>query len=148
MTTSMHMPKPLHNAMTPHAYPLDRHLAEANGFDVRESRLPGAGQGLFAMKHFKAGDPIGTFAGHVVPEERVKRMSQEEREFVLGGFVNNKSVDATRNLNVLTRYIRDNSDQSALNAKYMRLPKEYIAVVVATRDIEPGEEIYASRAAT
>mmetsp|Transcript_12326 Transcript_12326/g.32246 ORF Transcript_12326/g.32246 Transcript_12326/m.32246 type:complete len:152 (-) Transcript_12326:280-735(-) len=130
-------------AAHPKQYPINRDIAQSeHGLDVRTSLLPGVGQGLFAVRKFKKGDPIGSFAGKVLKEEKVKRLSQEEREFVLTGFVNNMSVDASRDSNMLTRYIRESAEQN-LNAEFVRMPKEYVAVVVATRDIEAGEEIYA-----
>lgn len=131
------------DAMHPHEYPLNRDIAIEHGLDVRASTLGGVGDGLYAAKKFKKGDPIGSYAGHVVSEERAKRLSAEQRQYVLDGFVNNMSVDAHRDANMLTRYIREHPNESMLNCEFVRRPHEYIAIAYATRDIEVGEEIYA-----
>merc|ERR1719421_643221 len=60
----------------------------------------------------------------------------------MGGF-GLYSVDAAQHPEVLARYINDNFEAARRNAKFVKLKPKRRALVVATRDIAAGEEIYA-----
>lgn len=123
---------------------LDRELALEQGLDVRESRIPGAGQGLFVTRRFAKGTVLAEYRGDVLSLAKVLKMSVADRDYVMGGFGLNVHIDARRDLNVLGRYVNDNQDASQLNAEFVKLREERKALVTALRDIEAGEEVYAS----
>ena len=56
----------------------------------------------------------------------------------------NAHVDARFAVNSPGRYVNDNFDPRALNARFDKIKPERRARLVATREIRAGEEIYAS----
>ena len=78
----------------------------------------------------------------------LKVSGPEATAYVMGGFGVNSFVDASKSYDAAARYVNDNFDPGRLNARFDRRPAEYRALLVATRDIAPGEEIYASYGAS
>ena len=56
----------------------------------------------------------------------------------------NCHVDAGPHPDVLARYINDNAAENKLNAVFVKLPRLAVALVVASSDIYPGDEIFAA----
>lgn len=139
-----HLPHVRPHRRAPPSAPYDRYAAHRQGLDVRDSLLPGAELGLFAMRAFERGRTITTYHGRVLHLKEVLRLSAAEREAVMSGFGMDTYVDAGRDMNVLARYVNDPFEPHAVNAEFVRVLPEHRALLVATRDIEPGEEIYAS----
>mmetsp|Transcript_25742 Transcript_25742/g.66589 ORF Transcript_25742/g.66589 Transcript_25742/m.66589 type:complete len:191 (+) Transcript_25742:13-585(+) len=138
------LPRALVHTKAQRDAPLDVDAAHNRGLDVRESLIPGAGLGLFATRSFARGETICEYTGRVLTLRQILRMSVPEREYVMGGFGLNTFVDAGPDANMLARYINDNQDDSALNAEFVRIMYDHRALVIATRNVKPGEEIYAS----
>ena len=113
------------------------------GLEVRASRIPNAGDGLFTTREFAAGEVLGEYYGRVLSLLQVMKL--QNRDYVMGGFGSiNVHVDARFALNSPARYVNDNFDTSALNARFDKLKAQRRARLVATRPIKAGEEVYAS----
>ena len=54
------------------------------------------------------------------------------------------SIDAGPCPDVAARYINDNSDRKQLNTRFKKEPAQWRALVVATKDIMPGDEFFVS----
>uniref|UniRef100_A0A0G4GDC7 SET domain-containing protein n=1 Tax=Chromera velia CCMP2878 TaxID=1169474 RepID=A0A0G4GDC7_9ALVE len=115
--------------------------------EVKDSSIPGAGQGLFLREveedeGAKKGDVLCEYTGtHLT---LLQFLRTKDRTYVMGGFGLNCHIDAGPHKNVLARYINDNFDSEKLNCKFVKLKSEKKALVVALRDIAPGEELFAS----
>ena len=51
-------------------------------------------------------------------------------------------IDAKRRLEVASRYINDCRNPKIHNVRFDKIPEDCKALVIATRDICPGEEFY------
>lgn len=119
------------------------------GLEIRPSVVPGAGQGLFATRNFKAGDWIAVYFGEELSFTEVQKLSTSVgTDYVLGGFPSLKSVDA-KDSTAVARYINHNvtedtdSRPAQPNCKFAhKSGKTMHAIAVAVRKIEAGEEIY------
>lgn len=113
----------------------DQHGPVHYSMKVAPSRIPGAGLGLFAIKHFAEGDTIDYYIGTVYAME-----SDHQGDYtfdVRGQYI----VDAIATQSCLSRYINHSSlEPNCVFKVYGRGEYPHI-VVQATRDIMPGEEL-------
>ena len=114
----------------------------AHGVEVRQSRIPDAGDGLFAARRFEAGAVLGEYRGQVLSLLQAYKL--EDRDYLMGGFGLNAHVDARFALDAPARYVNDNFDPTKLNARFEKNKEAKRALLLATRRIEAGEEVYAS----
>jgi len=116
---------------------------DSGGVEPRPSLIDGAGQGLFATRDFGAGELLCVYRGKKVPLAASMRGEAGSSDYRMGGF-GLFSVDATDAPEVLARYINDHADVRCLSVKFVKLVREYTALVVALRDIAAGEELFVS----
>jgi len=115
--------------------------------EVKKSKIPNAGKGLFAKALFKRGEPILEYTG-----EQITWAECQKRNNALDGvgayyfyITERKCIDALYRLDSLARYVND-------AAGFVRIPGirnnsrfEIIKgkpFIVASRNIFPGDEIY------
>ena len=55
-----------------------------HGVEVWPSRIPGAGDGLFAWRDFAAGEHLGDYYGRVLSLLQAHQL--EDRDYLMGGF--------------------------------------------------------------
>lgn len=111
--------------------------------EIRESLIPDAGLGLFTCEKIIKSTTICVYSGTIISLLDVLR--KEDRSYIMGGFGYGRGhIDATDHPQVAARYINDNLDPHAINARFVKDRDRMVAHVVALRDIEKGEEIYAS----
>ena len=67
----------------------------ALGVEVRRSRIPNSGDGLFAARDFAAGELLGEYRGRVLSLLQATRL--QDRDYLMGGFGINAHVDACMN---------------------------------------------------
>lgn len=116
-----------------------------SGLAVQRSFIPAAGNGLFALRHFQKGDLLCVYRGTDLSLKDVLKMKLEDKDYVMGGFGLNCHLDASSHVDVLARYINDNfMNRKSINTKFVKSKKYKFALVIALRNIEPGEELYAS----
>ena len=116
------------------------------GLEVKPSTVPAAGQGLFATRPFPKGTLLCVYRGTSVSlVEAMRRKARGEHgDYVMGGFGANVRLDAGPHPEVLARYINDDlSGTPRYNVKFVKLKLEQCALVVALRDIQAGEELFA-----
>ena len=114
----------------------------AIGVGVAPSTIPGAGDGLFALRDFAAGEVLADYYGEVL--SFAKMALRENRDYIMGGFGLNCYVDAAQQLDCPARYINDSFEPSRINAQFHKVASERRARVRATRPVAAGEEILAS----
>lgn len=112
------------------------------GVEVRRSRIPDSGDGLFAARDFDAGELLGEYRGRVLSLLQATRL--QDRDYLMGGFGINAHVDARFALDAPGRYVNDHFDKARLNAHFEKDRVRKRARLVASRPIRRGEEVYAS----
>mmetsp|Transcript_7472 Transcript_7472/g.14608 ORF Transcript_7472/g.14608 Transcript_7472/m.14608 type:complete len:180 (-) Transcript_7472:124-663(-) len=110
-------------------------------FEVAESRLRGAGLGLYAKVDIPENTVLCYYTGKVLSLMKVLRA--RDTDYVMGLSLN-VHVDAKDYPDVLARYINDHGDPRCINAKFVKEPKLRRAAVVSIKRICAGCEIYAS----
>eukprot|EP00967_Tisochrysis_lutea_P130527 scaffold225907_cov32-Tisochrysis_lutea.AAC.1 len=114
----------------------------SHGVEVRPSRIPNSGDGLFATRHFAQGELLGEYHGRVLSLYQATQL--ENRDYLMGGFGINSHVDARFALTSPARYVNDHFDPAMRNAHFVKDKARKRAQLVASRPILQGEEIYAS----
>ncbi len=112
---------------------------------LKKSTLPNAGLGLFTDEPFKKGDTIIEYLGEIITwAEALKRDDKGQGGYVF--YVTSKHcIDAYPQADSLGKYANDARGFSKIeglknNAEYETRKKK--AYIVATKNIEPGEEIF------
>jgi hypothetical protein len=117
------------------------------GLEVKVSTISQAGNGLFATRRFLNGALLCVYSGTSVSLTQAMQRAKDGQhgDYVMGGFGPFWRVDAGPHPEVLARYINDHFTQPHLaNVRFIKLKKLRVALVVATRDLLTGEEIFAS----
>lgn len=109
------------------------------GVEVRASRIPNAGLGLFATKCHVKDSVICEYMGVVWPNAVAWKLEDKSYLMKLGEGI---YIDAKQCVHVLARYINDSRCAREYNVRFHKLPWEHKAQVIALRDIEAGEELY------
>ena len=109
---------------------------------VAPSTVKGAGEGLFATQAIAANETIGFYRGEVLTLREALQL--KDRDYLMGGFGPNAHVDARNAFAMPGRYVNDAFDASRLNARFDKSKATRSARVVALRDIEEDDEIFAS----
>lgn len=133
-----------------HTPKCDDHTDAEDGVRVMRSTIPGAGMGLFATRAFKKGERIGKYTGEVLTLEDVVRRYGSDR--ATAPYVVQASpsvfIDAAAHRPAVA-YVNHNRDEC--NCEYISahrggnaLVSRFGVDVLATRDIEPGEELFAN----
>jgi len=99
-----------------------------------------AGSGLFTVEKVPEGAQICEYTGTVLCTADALRLADKSYLMRLGSQV---YVDAADHPSVLARYINDCRNPAVYNVRFEKHPKEGKALVVASRDIAPGEELFA-----
>ncbi|EQC28509.1 hypothetical protein SDRG_13837 [Saprolegnia diclina VS20] len=111
----------------------------AEGLAVRPSRLPNAGDGLFATKPFTPGDAVCVYTGDILTTSEALHVANKSYLMRLGQGV---YVDARSRPNVAARYINDCRSRGVHNVVFEKDPALCQAIVRATRPIAVDDEIY------
>jgi SET domain len=115
-------------------------IPQQHGVQVRPSRIPNAGQGLFVTQAVQQGAVVCEYRGVIWPNATAWRLKDKSYLTKLG---DGKYVDALHCHNVLARYINDCRCKSGYNVVFCKDAVQEKADVVALRNIQPGEELYA-----
>ena len=110
------------------------------GVEVRDSWIPGSGQGLFATVPTSKGQVICRYVGRIMTTTEAMRTRDKSYLMRLGGFT---YVDAKASPECLARYINDCRNPLGYNVTFVKKPEEHCADIMATRDISVGEEFFA-----
>lgn len=116
--------------------------------EIKKSRIPGAGKGLFAKVLFKRGDRVIEYTGEELTWAQCKKRN-EQMHGGIGAYYfyisERKCVDAQNCPDSLARYANDAAGIVRLpgirnNARFEVIKgKPYI---IASRNIKPGDEIF------
>ena len=102
--------------------------------EVKPSNIPGAGNGLFAMRHFAKGEVVCEYTGKILT--LLQMLKTEDKTYVMGGFGLNVHLDAKDCPDSMGRYINDPLNHALVNTKFNKLKAERKALVIAIRDIK------------
>ena len=107
---------------------------------VADSTLPGAGQGLFTLKHIEVDDYLCTYEGSRLSQEDLPRPLGPENDYIWSNSVGSTIIDAFHYLSCFGRYANDALYEYQCNA--MIVMHNGKVKLRATRDILPNEEIF------
>lgn len=106
---------------------------------VRESRIPGAGQGLFALETIPPDTVLAAYTGTALTTVAAIRRADKSYLMRLGP---QAYVDALDHPGVTARYINDCRNSALYNVRFDKQPESWRALVITTRRVEVGEELY------
>ena len=112
---------------------------------VGKSTIPNAGLGLFADRDITEGERIrgATYGGRIMNFNEAKKIPMKEKDYVMALHLN-VHVDAKEHYGYMARYINDTyKTEKSRNCKFLKMSVENRASVIAMRDIERGEELFA-----
>ena len=117
--------------------------------EVKKSKIPGAGKGLFAKEMFKRNDKVIEYTGEIITWKECQKRNEALDGVGLYYFYvsDKKCIDAQNVPESLARYANDAAGFVRLpgfrnNARFEVIKsKPYI---IASRNIKPGDEIYVS----
>ena len=108
---------------------------------VDVSTQPNAGLGLFASRTFVRGETVCVYSGNVLGGRAAAELAERAYLMRLGKAV---SIDAGPCPDIAARYINDHIDRKQINSRFKKEPAQWRALVIATKNIKAGEEIFAS----
>lgn len=114
---------------------------------VKVSQLPNAGKGLFTDKPIKKGEQVIEYLGEIIDWKEYEKRVKEDKDGYLF-FINKKRcIDAYSTPEHKARYANDaaglNKTKGLKNNANYQIEKDR-CFIVASRDIEAGEEIFVS----
>ncbi|OQR80788.1 hypothetical protein ACHHYP_17184 [Achlya hypogyna] len=109
------------------------------GVVVRPSRLPSAGDGLFATRSFAPGDIVCEYRGNVLSTREALQVADKSYLMRLGKDV---YIDARARLDVAARYINDCRSKGTHNVVFEKNPAQRMATVRALQVIMPDDELF------
>jgi len=112
-----------------------------NKCEVKRSRIPNAGMGLFAKQKIKKGDAICWYGG-VFVEKHVIDHGYYESDYFLTRPGSDLIIDAEDPLSCLGRWANDGLSFRPNNADFDFEDDERIGFLYATKNIAKGAEIY------
>ena len=114
-------------------------MGPAKGNQTLEELGAIAGSGLYVATDVSAGTVLCAYTGVSYPTRDAMRLDDHSYLMRLGAQV---YVDARTRLDVAARYINDCRHPLLYNVRFDKRPEEEQALVVATRDIHAGEELF------
>jgi hypothetical protein len=104
------------------------------GLEVKQSNIPGAGNGLFAARTYRPGEVICEYTGKVI--SFLQAFKAIDKTYIMGGFGLNFHIDAKDCPNSMGRYINDPLNPCLENSKFVKLKQEKKALIIAIREIQ------------
>ncbi|PBQ31839.1 SET domain-containing protein-lysine N-methyltransferase [Sphingobacteriaceae bacterium] len=114
---------------------------------VKVSQLPNAGKGLFTDKPIKKGEQVIEYLGEIIDWKEYEKRVKEDKDGYLFFISKKRCIDAYSTPEHKARYANDAAGLS--KTKGLKNNANYEVVkdrcfIVASRDIEAGEEIFVS----
>jgi hypothetical protein len=106
---------------------------------VAPSRIPAAGEGLYAARAYGCGELIAVYTGTPLRTLGALRLPDKSYLMRLGPQC---YIDAREHRGVLARYINDACDPARQNVVFEKHEEQRCALVIAARAIDEGEELY------
>jgi hypothetical protein len=106
-----------------------------------KSSIANAGMGLYSSIRIQKGQTICYSCGHIHNFHSSRRLGDTSYLMLVAGDV---FVDSGSLPQIKARYINDPLNDDYVNCKFLPEPKFHRCAVVATRDIQCGEELFVS----
>eukprot|EP00981_Chlorochromonas_danica_P002664 scaffold521_cov177-Ochromonas_danica.AAC.18 len=115
-------------------------ILENEDLVVKKTTLPKCNfLGLFAKRKFSKGETVCVYHGTVLRTAEALRLEDKAYLMRLG---EQCYVDSKFTMHCLARYINDCRNPKRWNVQFDKRPSELCALVIATREIQPGEEVF------
>lgn len=116
-------------------------------FEVKKSKIPGAGKGLFTLKDFKKGDRIIEYLGEIITEAECDRRAEKDEYGYIFYISKRRYIDAFHMPEVLARFANDAKGLTKIKGLKNNCSYEiwkHRGWIKAEKDIAAGEEILVS----
>jgi len=112
---------------------------------IKKSKLPGAGKGLYTTRAIRKDNKIIEYRGEIIGYKEYRRRARREEDQYLFYLRRELCIDALHTPQYKARYANDAA--GITRVKGLRNNSDYVifgdkCFIVATRDINPGEEIF------
>lgn len=112
---------------------------------IKKSQIPGAGKGLFTTKPIAKDNKIIEYRGEIIGNREYRRRAAKQLDHYLFYVSKRRCIDAMHTPQYKARYANDAA--GLVRVKGLRNNSDYIifgirCFIVASRDIEEGEEIF------
>ena len=125
-----------------------QHTRSIEGVEIKKSKLPGAGLGLFATRKFKKGSRVTTYGGEVISQAESDRRDSGYALTIGRGRVLDGRATSSGNGRYVNSCRRSNRKHCSSNNAQLPVLQRRNGRVKGTlrvsRTILPGSEIYAS----
>ncbi len=111
---------------------------DSEHFDVQNSTIKGAGNGLFAKVKIKPGDTIGEYTGKILTDKQAERKPYVDSDYILW-VCEDHNILGEGPLSNHTRYINHSNKPNGRIVVSTRWKK---ARIEATKAIKPGQEVF------
>ena len=114
---------------------------------VKKSQIPNAGKGLYTTKSIKSGTRVIEYKGEVINWKEYKRRVEKDQDGYLFHFSDDYCLDAYHTPEHKARYSNDAEGITTVEGLTNNCEYEVDGLrcfVLATKDIEAGEEIFVS----
>lgn len=115
--------------------------------EIKKSKIPGAGKGLFTTKLIKRGERVIEYTGEVITWKECQERNEKKDGFGAYYFYisDKKCIDAEHVLDSLARYANDAAGFVRIpgvrnNCRYEVIKNR--AYIIASRNLNPGDEIF------
>ncbi|MFY8019946.1 MAG: SET domain-containing protein [Bacteroidia bacterium] len=115
--------------------------------EIKKSKIPGAGKGLFTTKLIKRGERVIEYTGEVITWKECQERNEKKDGFGAYYFYisEKKCIDAEHVLDSLARYANDAAGFVRIpgvrnNCRYEVIKNR--AYIIASRNLKPGDEIF------
>ncbi|GMH72631.1 hypothetical protein TrST_g9883 [Triparma strigata] len=130
------------NALLPKQKETRYDNASAPLLEVKESGIPGAGNGLFTSVDVSEGELLCYYTGH--RHDFVSQQKIEDKSYLLAVadfFVDPRPENC---LGILARCINDPLNPTCVNVKFVDAPEHFSSAIYTTKFIKAGSEIFIS----
>jgi len=115
--------------------------------EVKDSKIPGAGYGLFTKKSLKRGEKVVEYLGEIIDYQEYNKRTDENKYGYMFYLDKKTCIDAYDTPHFVARYANDAKGLKRVpgldnNCEYHIEDKR--VYIVAKRDIRPGEELFVS----
>lgn len=110
--------------------------------ELKDSKIVGAGTGLFAKKKFKKDEFICWYFGVLVEKDLVENEYYDSDYLLKNPYHLDLIIDADDPLSCFARYANDSLSRKKTNSRFEFYVDINTASLVATKDIKKGDEIY------
>lgn len=116
-----------------------------HGFELKQSHIPNAGDGVYATRAYQKGELLSEFAGELLNENEYNNLD-EKNEYIIqieddGNIINSENVPKVEGV-AIAQWINDPRNAKLYNVYAVASPDSRHIYLYAKRNIKQGEELF------